>query len=217
MSDADDDDNDETFDILYCFCIKQNHASFSSIHHIIITSHTTLRLWERFLLYYTRHGTSTCRKIVRKICFVLKKVKKTYRKPNNARQNGMGICGNTIMFCLELTIFSISVNWKYCQPSNERRQRWLKGKIWTHWNRWCWFPVNETTQTHIQTKMYTKWNLLLTKHRHCTRKNGFQPHPWYEAVNKSIAAREKMKRKKTGNGLSIERPKEMDSSRIHLK
>lgn len=72
-----------------------------------------------------------------------KKVK-SYRKPNNTSAHiGIGICGNTTMLSI-VRIFSFSVNWKYCPPSNERRQwRWRVkcGRI----QMWCWFPANETT------------------------------------------------------------------------
>lgn len=141
-------------------------------------------------------GTSIMQENCTEDMLCAEKGKKSYRKPNNARQNGMGICGNTTMFCLELTIFSISVNWKYCQPSNERRQRcWRVKYERIEIGDVDFQPTRRHKHILIQ-KMYIKWNLLLTKHRHCTRKNGLQPHPWYEAVNKSIAAREKMKKKK---------------------
>lgn len=81
-------------DILYCFCIKQNHASFSSIRHIIITSHNPS---DRKRFSSVSHlcivHVRCCRKKV-----------KSYRKPNNT-YTSIGICGNSTMLSI-VRIFS---------------------------------------------------------------------------------------------------------------
>lgn len=132
-------------DILYCFCIKQNHASFSSIHHIIITSHNPShrKRFSSFIslsLFRSSRDSSTtyakhCIEMLSEKGKELPKTKQYLPRSSN----GMGICGNTTITLTIAGIFSFRV-WieKYYQPSNERRHwRWRVkyGRI-QMW--WCW-------------------------------------------------------------------------------
>lgn len=80
--------------ILYCFCIKQNHASFSSLCHIIITSHhiqllknpfySELKPFQSTVWIQKAHAENSMSTLSWK-----KKVKRrSYRKSNNIKTNG---------------------------------------------------------------------------------------------------------------------------------